>query len=376
VVIAIDEDRSPHQQPLCHVDRSFDVEEWKQFGRAVVQKGTLEIISLQSFGNRERLRDADLLAAAERCLREFFAEVKHLKSMVVAELFFEVISIDDLNEFIVNNEALNCLTLASHSPVLLSLEQSAVMSRAISNAKLVSLNITECEFPNDGSFERMLEGCANVRVLEVKCEHGCQCTAVAALLRDPARVIEELNVDFNPERLDLEQVMRDIAVSLVGNTHLKSLDMVSIGNHGDDVWDCFDDYFGHRLLCNASSIWSIISKSNHTLELENISFADFAGRPTEGYRSKTLEELNKNDNSDKKEMAIRNKILQFYFVGEFDVSPFDSMHISVLPEVMGQIEGNDKQSALYRLLHCMPELSNVAARKHIQQPGNKRQKKI
>jgi hypothetical protein len=66
--------------------------------------------------------------------------------------------------------------------------------------------------------------------------------------------------------------------------------------------------------------------------------------------------------------------MRFYFTGKFDVSPFVKMPLSVLPEVMGQIEGNGKQSAIFRLLQCMPEMCNASERKSLEQPGNKRQK--
>lgn len=85
------------------------------------------------------------------------------------------------------------------------------------------------------------------------------------------------------------------------------------------------------------------------------------------------EYLNVNSNEDK-EMVIRNKKFWFYFRGKFDVSPFVCMPLSVLPEVMSQIEEGDKQSAIYRLLQCIPELSNVSERKSSEQSGNKRQK--
>jgi hypothetical protein len=81
----------------------------------------------------------------------------------------------------------------------------------------------------------------------------------------------------------------------------------------------------------------------------------------------------KNENKSK---VICNKILQFYFVGKFDVSPFAGMPVSILPEVMGQIEGNGKQSAIYRLLQCMPELFNVSEQKSMEHSGNKRQKRV
>lgn len=68
-----------------------------------------------------------------------------------------------------------------------------------------------------------------------------------------------------------------------------------------------------------------------------------------------------NENEDKAKV-IRDKILLFYFDGDSDPSPFSSMALSVLPEVMSQIRGKNEQSALYRLLRCIPELSNVSSR--------------
>jgi hypothetical protein len=72
--------------------------------------------------------------------------------------------------------------------------------------------------------------------------------------------------------------------------------------------------------------------------------------------------------------AIRGKILCFYFVGDFDVYPFVNMPLSVLPEVMSQIEGDGKHYAMYRLLLSVPDLCNVSIRVSQKHLGNKRQK--
>ena len=63
----------------------------------------------------------------------------------------------------------------------------------------------------------------------------------------------------------------------------------------------------------------------------------------------TCLELNKNAT---KEKVIRQKIARYYFTGEFDISPFLGMPVSVLPEVLGLIEGDDiyQQSAIFRML--------------------------
>lgn len=66
--------------------------------------------------------------------------------------------LDDLSEFIVNNDVLKDLSLESEAPV--SLDQSTVLSRAIADAQPARLSIGNCNFENDGSFERMLEGCS------------------------------------------------------------------------------------------------------------------------------------------------------------------------------------------------------------------------
>jgi hypothetical protein len=79
--------------------------------------------------------------------------------------------------------------------------------------------------------------------------------------------------------------------------------------------------------------------------------------------------------NENKANVVRNKIIQFYFVGEFDISPFVNMPLSVLPKVMGQIEGKDKQFAVYRLLKWIPETCYVCERvSSDQHDGNTRLK--
>jgi hypothetical protein len=56
------------------------------------------------------------------------------------------------------------------------------------------------------------------------------------------------------------------------------------------------------------------------------------------------------------------------------MSPFVNMPLYFLPKVMNQIRGNGKQSALYRLLKCIPDLCNVSERGTSGRPVNKRMK--
>jgi hypothetical protein len=156
--------------------------------------------------------------------------------------------------------------------------------------------------------------------------------------------------------LDSEQAWRDILASLNGNSHLQELWMYNF----EDAEDRFD-----KLLCDISSIESI-SNSNHTLE--NIMTSDI--NPSL-FTMRCLS-LNKNTNKVK---VIRYKIFCFYFVEDFDVAPFSSMAISVVPKVMSQIRKENKHSAIYRLLRCLPELCNVSDRVSCGQHGGKRLKR-
>jgi hypothetical protein len=168
--------------------------------------------------------------------------------------------------------------------------------------------------------------------------------------------------------LDNDGPIRDILSSLVRNTNLKELSIIA-----DDYLletDCLDS---SKLLCDVSSFESI-SNSNHTLE--RISLA----RVWSTNRHQTLPTLaeqclvlNENENKTK---VIHNKILQFYFVGEFDISALVNMSVSVLPTIMSQIQGNGKHSATYRLLQCIPELCNVSGRASSYEPANNKWRRM
>jgi hypothetical protein len=107
-------------------------------------------------------------------------------------------------------------------------------------------------------------------------------------------------------------------------------------------------YF-RRLLCDPTSIESICN-SNHILEDVDPSKSEYLF---------DLLKLNKNVD---KALVVRDKILKYYFVGDFDVTPFAMMPVSVVPEVISRIRSVTKQSAIFRLLQCIPELSDVTNR--------------
>jgi hypothetical protein len=125
-----------------------------------------------------------------------------------------------------------------------------------------------------------------------------------------------------------------------------------------------------KLLCDVTSIKSL-TNSNHTIK--DISLVDnTSGRLTPSTLTHKYLLLNQNEGKAK---VLRNKILWFYFVGAFDVSPFSGMAVSI-PEIICQIKGKAKRSAVFKLLKCIPELCNVSDRISSEQPGNKRPKTL
>lgn len=74
----------------------------------------------------------------------------------------------------------------------------------------------------------------------MNCNHNSQCSAVAALLQDPESVINNLELslikgpwhvlDDERWRSFCEQSFRDIGAGLFGNTQLKNLFIVIVGD--------------------------------------------------------------------------------------------------------------------------------------------------
>jgi hypothetical protein len=114
-------------------DHKFDVDVWTRLGRVSRTCNLHQSQLYRSIPTRDAdVIDDERLASTARCIFAFFAEVKHNKSIVDADLDLTVgATISDLSELIQNNKALKDLRLESEEPV--SLEQSTVLSRAIAN---------------------------------------------------------------------------------------------------------------------------------------------------------------------------------------------------------------------------------------------------
>ena len=283
-----------------------------------------------------------------------------------------------MSHFIVNNKSLQDLTLHSEEPI--SLQDSNVLASAISNSSLEGIDIQGCNLDNnDGSFQRMLSGCSTCDLLLLLCKTNWHVTALATMLENPATVVVTLfaKIPRCRGRLDYQRAAVVVTTSLAQNMHLQEIFFAQDYVLGQHIVSRINVDI-KKVLCNVSTINSVIN-SNHQVREFVICNHNWQDGNLTAIRNRNVEQVRQclelNQNKDKAEV-IRNKILQFYFVGEYDVSPLAKMSLSVLPEVISQIGGDHKHSAIYRLLRLIPELCNVSGRESPGNEGarNKRQK--
>lgn len=186
---------------------------------------------------------------------------------------------------------------------------------AIIGRHLKHLCIKNTQFSNDGSLEEILSVCTNVEELAVPCRLISHYSALSRLLRDSNTILQYLDVySYGRTELNNEvrhECMRQVISSLSGNTNLKSLEFGGIRQFGDEF-----EYI-YNLLCNATSIRSIYN-SNHTVER-------ITGGGWQPFLMKYLK-LNRNDD---KVQVVCNKILECYFIGDFNTVHLPGAYQSV-----------------------------------------------
>jgi hypothetical protein len=169
--------------------------------------------------------------------------------------------------------------------------------------------------------------------------------------------VEDIELRFSCRNARV--ALRDLMAGLVCNTELRELHL-SFGYEGYEQFNKefnreLSDAF-NKLLCDSSSLENV-SNSNHTLEkiycrtvprrtVPRRTFLDSA-------RFNECLELNMSKNKNK---VIHNKVVKFYFVGDFDPASFASMPLPVLSEVLGLVAIRNKQSAIFQLLRDIPEV--------------------
>jgi len=342
----LDEDEKLEYTIFDHKIR--DLDEWTQFGANCGRSETLRILDLSV----DTSQDDHISSEVYRCVEAFYSGLTENGSIEKLKLNTNVFSDDgglpilDLNnaKFKVNAKEFD-LTVCG--PI--SNNQSTIISSFLESTSLVTFNLLNWH-SDESAFRRIVSACYTVNKLRLTCRSDTQYASIASLLGNDRSVMEELQVDGT---ISKEQLSR-IAAALVSNASLKKLNLPNEGYLRGFEGDLSPMT---KSLCDASSIERICA-SNHTLQ-EVFPVRSICAIVWDCLR------LNKNANKDE---VIRKKIAMYYFVRDFDISPFAKMPLSLLPEVLSMIrKGNFEresmiQSAIFRILKCIPELCNVSSR--------------
>ena len=248
-------------------------------------------------------------------------------------------------------------------------DDSTLIIQALrSFSQVKSLDISSLPI-SASAFPRIISACPPPIInLTISCDTAQHCSILAEYLQSNRLLVSFLEVRKvnrspigeyrDPEKLRVQEASTIINGLKNGTVPLKTLILYCyIGN----------TYFNsvRDLLCDTTSIESIRS-SNHTLlEIKPCPNDYIPLYDKFGIIENSLKKLNIIEN---KEKVIREKIARYYFVGDFDISPFAGLPISVVPSVLGMINDDDAlycQSAIFRLLKSIPDLCNVGSRMKI-----------
>ena len=298
---------------LHQFDRDFnDCYEWEQLGNAIgrcTNVGELKLF-MDAVLDEDDYMDID--SRSRQCIGAFYRGLETNSSIESLELDMGLFP--DGNGLPIFNiaeaqskESLIDLTIQSWHPI--TIRQSIFVSSLLENTYLESFVIGNCTIDDESAFRRIIQACLKVESLEVKCSTTSQFAIVAALLRNAVSVLNELHLYGSIT----DEGLSTITASLSDNTVLKKLS--TNYRRGKGVASI------EKLLCDASSIYKIYN-SNHTL---NTIFNTRVGRMCSRLPLQICDclELNKNTN---KNAVIHKKIARYYFVGDFDVSPFITHH--------------------------------------------------
>eukprot|EP00956_Cyclotella_meneghiniana_P032355 scaffold88504_cov41-Cyclotella_meneghiniana.AAC.1 len=329
-----------------------DPDEWNQFGKAIGCSTSLRRIDLRGLtdGSNNRTSESD------QSMEAIYRGIERNCSIEDLKIDTDLIVGNGTTLPKLNLNDAQFKTSIKHFTVSGSISEgiSFVISSFIENILLESFNmahVEECaeeisESDFEWAFVRIVSACTKVKKLHVYCKSASQYAEVASLLMNPRSVLSEM--DFCG-RFDNAEGLSTIAAGLARNKTLEILRSRGFEGNLRPI---------AKALCDASSI-KRIHASNHTLQ--KICRRPGETMPLMPQMIKDCLKLNKTAN---KNEVIRNKIARYYFIGDFDMSPFIDMPVSVLPEVLNLIEEDDiyRQSAIFRMLKTIPELCNVSSR--------------
>eukprot|EP00956_Cyclotella_meneghiniana_P034823 scaffold108453_cov38-Cyclotella_meneghiniana.AAC.4 len=335
-----------------------DWDRWTRFCAAIGRSEALRILDLSVYISP----DDNISSEVYRCVEAFYNGLTKNCSIEKLKLSTNVFSGDgnlpilDLNNAKFKDSLKEFEATAS---VPISNNESIIISSFLENTSLATFNLWGL-YSDESAFRRIASACYTVNKLRLTCRSDAQYASIASLLGNDRSVMEELQIDG----IISKEQLSTIAAALVNNESLKKLKL-------HDEWNLRNSEGDFRpmtkTLCDASSIEGICA-SNHTLqEVFPLSMSPMVW---------DCLRLNKNANKDK---VIRKKIARYYFAGDFDISPFAKMPVSLLPEVLSMIRSRRPtayhpdsmiqsansimiQSAIFRILKYIPDLCNVSSR--------------
>ena len=389
VTIEIGDDNSDIKQFPFFVHRCSDIEQMTRLGESIgisklIHECCIQIkVSSGTMDPNNFLRSLDNAPSYQR-LQSIYRGIESNTSIKTLTLDLESIGIPRNESFSLLNfqnaqfiSNLNDFRILNINSVTLNDDDSTVIAQALAGMlSLVSLNIRYLA-TRASAFRTIISACpSSVEWLYISCDTAEHCSILASFLQSNHLMVSCLDVEKGNhssivgeeedwlESLKLSEQEASIIIDGLknGNTCLETL----------YIYCCKADTFftsAQTLLCDTTSIESICL-SNHTLiELQpfpesEVRFDVFSEQEVKfGIIVDSLR-LNRNSN---KNRVIREKISRYYFVGNFDVSPFVKLPVSVVPSVLGMIKGKklDRQSAIFRLLKSIPDLCNVVSRVNI-----------
>ena len=345
-------------------DEEMDIAGWRRYGRSI--KTSSRVKFLRCF-----LRAEEIIPEAAQCLQAFFKKLKEntsINKLILDIALITAISISahDLRYFFQNKRL---VYLGSEHQI--TSVQSAHLATALRDVYLNGLTIYNGSPGTLSSDEALIISvCHKVEKLNLfRLNENDHITAVAELLRDPTSLIQEIKLRMLKrgefDRFDVERAEGELLASLTRNSKLKV--MVVQNLFVEDIERvCLKI---KNLLCDTTSLTSVC-QSNHTLEtivIEN----DTKLQAVEEYFA-----LNKIPN---KRKVIRCKLMKYYFSRHVDLSspdqstnpirPIANMPLGLLTELIG-FDASDKQSAVFNILKCIPELCDVSGRNVVPTEGS------
>ena len=355
--------RVVHDTTYTICDEEMDIAGWRQYGKSIKISYAIRTLFLVTSGLED---NSSISPAGAQCLQAFLEEVKENKSIVSIKISYDILSTAlamELRRFFENNLKLRDVMIMYRGNSTVTPAQSAYLSTALRDVSLKKLYIRcfSAVFTNNGAIEQILSACGKVYYLQILgLKQNFQVTALAEYLR--TGTLEEFHLGETgnyTSNFDVQMAERELLASLTQNSSIKSL-LVNTLFRGDEASELFKN-----VLCDTTSLANVC-QSNHTIEAiynrRNIRISHVC---------KEYLELNKISNKTK---VVQSKLMKYYFSRHVDLSspnqsnnPMRSianMPLCLLTEILG-IDVPEKQSAVFNILKCIPELCDVSSRDEV-----------